>query len=76
MSSPSLPRVPHGQIQTTKWPVLHYGDVPTVDTAKWTFSVSGMVERSFSLTWDEFLALPRETYDTPEEVAAAGWVVD
>ena len=24
----------------------------------------------------EFLALPRETYDTPEEVAAAGWVVD
>ena len=24
----------------------------------------------------EFLALPHETYDTPEEVAAAGWVVD
>ena len=24
----------------------------------------------------DFLALPRETYDTPEEVAAAGWVVD
>jgi hypothetical protein len=25
---------------------------------------------------DRFLALPRETFDTPEEVAAAGWAVD
>jgi DMSO/TMAO reductase YedYZ molybdopterin-dependent catalytic subunit len=41
--------------------VLHYGDVPTVDTSTWTFSVGGMVERPFSLTWDEFLALPRKT---------------
>ena len=61
MAQPSLPRIPPGQIQTTKWPVLHYGDVPSVDTSKWTFSVSGMVERPFSLTWDEFLALPRKT---------------
>ena len=27
-------------------------------------------------TLDEFLALPRETYDTFEEVVAAGWRVD
>jgi hypothetical protein len=27
-------------------------------------------------TLDEFLKLPREIYDTPEEVAAAGWRVD
>lgn len=27
-------------------------------------------------TLDEFLALPHETYDTPEEVYAAGWRVD
>lgn len=27
-------------------------------------------------TLDEFLTLPREVYDTPEEVAAAGWRVD
>ena len=24
----------------------------------------------------EFLALPREVFDTPEEIAEAGWVVD
>jgi hypothetical protein len=27
-------------------------------------------------TEDEFLALPKEVFDTPEEVAAAGWRVD
>ena len=41
--------------------MLHYGDVPTVDLSNWTFMVSGLVERPFSLTWDEFLALPRKT---------------
>ena len=61
MSDATKPRIPPGQIQTTKWPVLHYGDVPTVDTAKWTFMVSGLVEKPFSLTYDEFLALPRKT---------------
>jgi DMSO/TMAO reductase YedYZ molybdopterin-dependent catalytic subunit len=32
-----------------------------VDTLKWTFTVSGLVERAFSLAYDEFLALPRRT---------------
>ena len=56
-------RIPPGQIATTKWPVLHYGDVPTVDTAKWTFTVGGggLVERPFSLSYEELLALPRKT---------------
>jgi hypothetical protein len=27
-------------------------------------------------TVEQFLALPRETFDTPEEVFAAGWSVD
>jgi len=54
-------RIPPGQIQTTKWPVLHYGDVPKVYTAKWTFTVGGLVERPFSLSYEELLALPRKT---------------
>src|SRR5881396_3304773 len=61
MSDATKPRIPPGQIQTTKWPVLHYGDVPSVETSKWTFMVSGLVEKPFSLTWDEFRALPRKT---------------
>jgi len=54
-------RVPPGQILTTKWPVLHYGDVPRVDTTKWTFDVMGLVEQPFSITYDELLLLPRQT---------------
>jgi len=54
-------RLPPGQVLTTKWPVLHYGDVPQLDTRTWTFDVSGLVDRPFILTYEELLALPRKT---------------
>src|SRR3989449_10023025 len=54
-------RLPPGQVLTKKWPVLHYGNVPQVDTRSWTFEVAGLVERPFTLTYDELLALPRKT---------------
>ena len=54
-------RLPPGQYLTEKWPVLHYGGVPRIDLATWDFSVSGLVEAPFKLTYDEFKALPRRT---------------
>ncbi len=54
-------RVPPGQIRTDKWPVLHYGNVPKVATQTWTFELSGLVERPYTLTYDELLQLPRKT---------------
>ena len=59
--APSQLRLPPGQVLTKKWPVLHYGLVPTVDLATWTFTVDGLVERPFVLRYDELLALPRST---------------
>jgi DMSO/TMAO reductase YedYZ molybdopterin-dependent catalytic subunit len=53
-------RLPPGQIITQKWPVLHYGTVPMVDTTAWRFTVNGSVDAPYSLTWDELLALPRQ----------------
>lgn len=53
------PRLPPGQIVTRKWPVLHYGTVPSVDLRTWRFEVRGAVERPISLTWDELMAMPR-----------------
>jgi DMSO/TMAO reductase YedYZ molybdopterin-dependent catalytic subunit len=53
------PRLPPGQVLTTKWPVLHYGHVPQVDTARWTFRVWGEVGREVVLDWAAFSALPR-----------------
>ena len=52
-------RLPPGQTETAKWPVLHYGNVPRVDTGSWTFRVFGEVERPYQLSWEEFGALPR-----------------
>jgi DMSO/TMAO reductase YedYZ molybdopterin-dependent catalytic subunit len=58
--TPAGTRLPPGQIRTEKWPVLHYGNVPRVHTDTWRFSVRGLVEHPFQLTWDELLALPRQ----------------
>jgi DMSO/TMAO reductase YedYZ molybdopterin-dependent catalytic subunit len=52
-------RIPPGQRRTRKWPVLHAGRVPEVDTSQWDLRVSGLVEREARWNWDEFHALPR-----------------
>ena len=59
MSDATKPRLPPGQIITRKWPVLHYGTVPTVDLSTWRFKVGGAVERPFELGWEELNALPK-----------------
>ncbi|HEX3274982.1 MAG TPA: sulfite oxidase-like oxidoreductase [Gemmatimonadales bacterium] len=53
------PRLPPGQIVTRKWPVLHYGTVPSVDLGAWRFTVGGAVANPVSLGWEELMALPR-----------------
>ncbi len=51
-------RIPPGQSQTTKWPVLDASGTPPIDLAKWRLDVFGLVEREISLTWEDFSALP------------------
>lgn len=52
-------RVPPGQTRTRKWPVLHYGRVPTVPLDKWRLFVRGLVGKELTFTWDEYKSLPR-----------------
>ena len=52
-------RVPPGQRVTGKWPALHYGNVPDIDISKWTFTISGLVEKERTLGYQEFMSLPR-----------------
>ena len=54
-------RLPPGQYLTEKRPVLHYGSVPRVDLATWTFSLNGLVTAPVQLSRDEFMRLPRRT---------------
>ena len=52
-------RLPPGQSLTQKFPVLHYGPVPSFNPANWSLRVWGEVEQQKSWTWDEFNQLPR-----------------
>jgi DMSO/TMAO reductase YedYZ molybdopterin-dependent catalytic subunit len=58
LSAETASRVPPGQQLTVKWPVLHYGSVPRVDLAKWSFRLDGLVDEPVTLSWEEFTALP------------------
>ena len=50
-------RIPPGQYVTERWPVLHEGAVPDIDTSTWTFRVDGLVDEPKLWSWDEFNAL-------------------
>jgi DMSO/TMAO reductase YedYZ molybdopterin-dependent catalytic subunit len=55
----AMHRLPPGQSLTNKFPVLHYGPLPNVNLATWTFRVFGEVEEEKVWTWSEFNQLPR-----------------
>jgi DMSO/TMAO reductase YedYZ molybdopterin-dependent catalytic subunit len=51
-------RIPPGQHLTESWPVLHYGSVPRIDTAKWSLKIFGKVDKPRTLDYQEFMSLP------------------
>ncbi len=53
--------MPPGQSLTQKFPVLHYGPVPSFDPATWNFRIWGEVEEERTFSWPEFNRLPRKT---------------
>jgi len=57
-------RLPPGQYLTEKWPVLHAGDVPAVDLARWDFRVWGEVEEPLTLSFDELTGFPASDVTT------------
>lgn len=54
-----MPKLPVGQRQVPNWPVLDLGDSPRVALDQWRLEIGGRCENPFSLTWQEFLALPQ-----------------
>jgi DMSO/TMAO reductase YedYZ molybdopterin-dependent catalytic subunit len=52
-------RLPPGQSLTQKFPVLHYGPVPSFNPATWDFHIWGDVENEIRWSWAEFSQLPR-----------------
>jgi DMSO/TMAO reductase YedYZ molybdopterin-dependent catalytic subunit len=54
-------RIPPRQVETHKWPVLHYGDTPTFDPARWNLTLfpKPLVNEVKRFSWEEFSSLPR-----------------
>src|SRR4051794_40049375 len=55
-------RLPPGQYLEHDFPVLSYGPTPRVHADTWTFTLDGLVDEARSWTWEEFRALPTETF--------------
>ncbi|CAN5777414.1 sulfite oxidase-like oxidoreductase [soil metagenome] len=55
-------RLPPGQFETDDFPVLAKGPAPRIDMAAWRFTLSDGPRPLKSWTWDEFMALPRTTW--------------
>ena len=55
-------RIPPGQHETDGFPVLSAGPTPRISPADWSFGIGGLVETPVKWTWDEFNALPHQSF--------------
>ena len=54
-----MPRLPVGQTESRKWPVLDLGRPVRVPRERWRLAVDGEVEHPLDLSIDDLLALPQ-----------------
>jgi DMSO/TMAO reductase YedYZ molybdopterin-dependent catalytic subunit len=57
-------RIPPGQYLVDDFPVLSAGPTPYTSLDEWTFSITGLLDEPVSWSWEEFLALPNEHFQT------------
>ena len=57
-------RLPPGQYETRDFPVLSAGPTPRSPLTAWNFTLQGADGRTARWTWEEFIALPRQTTTT------------
>jgi len=60
-SADTASRLPPGQYETRDFPVLSAGPTPRISLTAWSFMLQSANGQTARWTWDEFVALPRET---------------
>jgi DMSO/TMAO reductase YedYZ molybdopterin-dependent catalytic subunit len=55
-------RIPPGQYVVADFPVLSAGPTPRTALDSWTFAIGGAADRGAVWSWEEFTALPQETF--------------
>ncbi|MGK7908131.1 MAG: sulfite oxidase-like oxidoreductase [Synechococcus sp.] len=60
---PDSDRIPPGQHLANGFPVLTYGQAADIASQDWKLTIGGAIEgESFTLTYDDLLAMPQETF--------------
>ncbi len=54
-------RLPRGQYATDRFPVLHIEEVPSFEPGQWDLSIGGLVDRPFTIGFEELVAMPAVT---------------
>lgn len=67
-----MPKLPVGQTETHKWPVLDLGIRPKVSQQTFKLVVDGAVERPYELDWKGLLAMP-QVEDTSDFHCVTTW---
>jgi DMSO/TMAO reductase YedYZ molybdopterin-dependent catalytic subunit len=57
-------RLPPGQYLTPDFPVLSAGPTPRTPLDQWTLTIQGAIDEPRRWSWEEFTALPAETFTT------------
>ena len=68
----STDRLPLGQREVANFPVLDMGIQPEVVQADWRLKIHGLVEKSVTLDWEQFMAL-EQFADTSDFHCVTTW---
>src|SRR5919112_4519836 len=55
-------RLPPGQYLVRDFPVLSAGPTPHIPLEQWSFTIQGAVDEARTWNWEQFQALPMETF--------------
>ena len=55
-------RIPTGQYEVTDFPVLSAGPPPRIAPGSWTFTLEGLIVSPRQWTWEQFIALPQQSF--------------
>jgi DMSO/TMAO reductase YedYZ molybdopterin-dependent catalytic subunit len=55
-------RIPPGQFSTEEFPVLSAGPTPRTPLESWTLTIDGAIDEARRWSWEEYLALPSESF--------------
>ncbi|MBY0096042.1 molybdopterin-dependent oxidoreductase [Mesobacillus maritimus] len=67
-----MKKLPPGQFETDKWPILHVGDVYEFNEDTWDFTLFGEVKEEVTLSFQEFMKLPK-TVSTVDMHCVTTW---